>query len=121
MAEKKDQKKQPSKTYTAKKKSAPESKSAARKRIEEEQRLQRLKKEQYRTIWRQTVPYLLIVAAILLIICFFTGRSEDPGLVTGFIYNLMTGLFSISALVIPIFLIFAGNFFQQTKFNFMLA
>ena len=108
MAEKKDQKKQPTKSYTAKKKTAPETKSAARKRIEEEQRLARMKKEQYRTIWRQTVPYLLIVAAILLIICFFTGRSEDPGLVTGFIYNLMTGLFSISALVIPIFLIFAG-------------
>ena len=72
------EKKQPSKTYTAKKKTAPaESKSAARKRIEEEQRITNMKKEQYRLIWRQTVPYLLILAAILEIVSVYIGADTD--------------------------------------------
>jgi len=109
MAQKKDQKKSPSKSYSVKKKTPPEkNSSSARKRVEEQQRISDMKKEEYKAIWKQTVPYLLIVGAILLIICFFTGKGEEPGIVTGFIYNVMTGFFSISAIVIPVFLIFAG-------------
>jgi len=109
MAQKKDQKKSPSKSYSVKKKTPPEkNSSSARKRVEEQQRISDMKKEEYKAIWKQTVPYLLIVGAILLIICFFTGKGEEPGIVTGFIYNVMTGFFSITAIVIPVFLIFAG-------------
>ena len=96
-------KKNQSKSYAVKKQTA-----AEKKRIAEEKRLLEEKKAARREMWSQTVPYLLFVGAILLVIFFFTGRGEDPGIVSEFIYKIMTGLFSISAIVIPAFLIFAG-------------
>ncbi|MBQ8914944.1 MAG: hypothetical protein IJ046_02050, partial [Clostridia bacterium] len=96
------QKKKPSR-YSVKKVSA-----AEKKRIEEQMKIEEQKREERRALWAQTVPYLLIISAILLVIIFFTGRGEDPGAVSGFIYNVLTGLFSISAIVIPVFLVFAG-------------
>ena len=89
--------------YSVKKVSATE-----KKRMAEAEKALAAKKEERKALWAQTVPYLLIVAAVLLVIFFFTGRGEDPGIISGFIYNVMTGIFGISAIVIPVFLAFAG-------------
>ncbi len=82
--------------------------AAEKKRIAEEKRKEQEKREERRAFLSQIVPYFFFVGAILLYICLFTGKSEDPGPVVGFIYNFLTGLFSISAFIIPAFLIFAG-------------
>lgn len=82
--------------------------AAEKKRIAEEKQREKQKKEERRAFWSQIVPYFFFVGAILLYICLFTGKAEDPGPVVGFIYNFLTGLFSISAFIIPAFLIFAG-------------
>ncbi len=100
MAQKKKNQK---KTYTVKKQTAKN-----KKQLAEERRIAAEKREERRALWSQIVPYLLIVSAILLVIFFFTGRGEDPGIVSGFIYDTVTGFFSISAIIIPVFLVFAG-------------
>ncbi len=99
--------------YTQKKKTVkrPPSKKAAaeeKKRQAEQQRIEAEKRAERRALWAQIIPYFFIVGAILLLICLFTGRAEDPGIVTGFIYKCLTGLFSVSAFAIPAFLVFAG-------------
>ncbi len=82
--------------------------AAEKKRIAEEKRKEQEKREERRAFLSQIMPYFFFVGAILLYICLFTGKSEDPGLVTGFIYDFLTGIFSTSAFLIPAFLIFAG-------------
>ena len=99
--------------YTQKKKTvkkAPTKKAAAeeKKRIAEQQKIEAEKRAERRALWAQIVPYFLIVGAIILLICLFTGKAEDPGIITGFIYKTLTGLFSVSAFAIPAFLVFAG-------------
>lgn len=66
------------------------------------------KRSQKNELWSQIVPYILIVAAIFLVVCFFTGSGENPGIVMGFIYNVFTGFFSFSVYFIPVFLIIAA-------------
>ncbi len=56
----------------------------------------------------QVMPYLLIVLAILIVVCFFTGSGDDPGVVNGFVYKMLTGFFSGSAFAVPVFLIIAS-------------
>jgi len=99
--------------YTQKKKTvkkAPTKKAAAeeKKRMAEQQKIEAEKRAERRALWAQIVPYFFIVGAILLLICLFTGKGEDPGIITGFIYKSLTGLFSVSAFAIPAFLVFAG-------------
>ena len=53
----------------------------------------------------QVLPYILMVAAIFLVVCYFTGGGEDPGFVNGLIYDALTGLFAGAAFVLPVFLI----------------
>lgn len=65
-------------------------------------------RERRRALWSQIVPYILIVAAIFLVICFFTGSGDEPGVVMKAIYNLLTGVFGGAAFVIPAFLVFAA-------------
>jgi len=79
-----------------------------KKRIDAQMQAKEKRREEYRTVWSQSAPYLLIVAAVLLLIFFFTGGSKDAGALTKIVYDLMTGIFSVSAIVIPVFLIFAG-------------
>ena len=66
------------------------------------------KRARNRSLRAQITPYLLIVGAVLLVICFINGRGQDPGIVTGFIYRFLTGLFGGSAFAAPAFLIFAA-------------
>ena len=82
--------------------------AAEKKRIAEAKRKEQEKREERRAFWSQVMPYFFFVGAILTYICLFTGKAEDPRPVVGFIYNSLTGLFSISAFIIPAFLIFAG-------------
>lgn len=65
-------------------------------------------KERRRALWSQILPYILLVSAVLLVICFITGSSKEPGIVTKAIYNLLTGLFGGAAFVIPAFLVFVA-------------
>ena len=58
-----------------------------------------------RTLFSQILPYILIVAAIFLVVCYFTGNGEEPGVVNGFIYKTLTGLFASAAFILPVFLI----------------
>ena len=53
----------------------------------------------------QILPYVLIVAAIFLVVCYITGSGSNAGAVTEFIYNVLTGLFSGAAFILPVFLI----------------
>ncbi len=53
----------------------------------------------------QILPYILMVAAIFLVVCYFTGSGENSGAVTKFIYDLLTGLFSGAAFILPLFLV----------------
>ena len=53
----------------------------------------------------QILPYVLIVAAIFLVVCYITGSGDNAGAVTAFIYNVLTGLFSGAAFILPVFLI----------------
>ena len=91
-------------TATARKKSA----GAGAKNNKNAQKETAAAKERRRALWSQILPYILIVAAILLVICFFTGSSKDPGIVTKAIYNVLTGIFGGAAFVIPAFLVFAA-------------
>lgn len=65
-------------------------------------------KKQNRSLWAQVAPYLMLVGAIFLIVCFVGGTGENPGIVIGFIYKLLTGLFGGSAFIIPAFLAFVA-------------
>ena len=65
-------------------------------------------KKQNRSLWAQVAPYLMLVGAIFLIVCFIYGTRENPGIVIGFIYKLVTGLFGGSAFIIPVFLVFVA-------------
>lgn len=67
-----------------------------------------LKRENRRSFWAQIIPYLLIVLAIVLVVCFFTGMKENPGVVVGFIYKTLTGLFGGMAFTIPLFIVVAA-------------
>ncbi len=71
----------------------------------EQMRLEEQKRERRSFFVSQVLPYILIVAAIFLIVCYFTGGGEDPGIINGFIYSTLTGLFSASAFVLPVFLL----------------
>ncbi len=71
----------------------------------EQMRLEERKAERRSFFVTQVLPYILIVAAIFLIVCYFTGGGEDPGIINGFIYSTLTGLFSASAFVLPVFLL----------------
>ena len=71
----------------------------------EQMKLQERKAERQSFFVTQVLPYILIVAAIFLVVCYFTGGGEDPGVVNGFIYNALTGLFSGAAFILPLFLI----------------
>lgn len=61
-----------------------------------------------RSLWSQIAPYLMLVGAIFLIVCFVGGAGEDPGIVIGFIYKLLTGLLGGSAFIVPAFLAFVA-------------
>lgn len=91
-------------TATAKKKSP-----SGKKTVSKGEQLQiRERREKRRSLWDQIKPYLLLVGALFLIICYFNGSGKDPGLVTGAIYKFLCGLFGGAAFVIPAFLVFAG-------------
>ena len=92
--------------YTQKKKTvkkAPTKKAAAeeKKRMAEQQKIEAEKRAERRALWAQIVPYFFIVGAILLLICLFTGKGEDPGIITGFIYKSLTGLLAFQPLLSP--------------------
>ncbi len=87
--------------YAKKKGNTKKTTKAEQQHIEE-------RREKNRTLWAQIAPYLMLVGAIFLIICFFNGSGKDPGIVTGFIYKFLTGIFGAAAFVIPLFLAFVG-------------
>ena len=102
MAQKKNSTK---KSYTVKKQTA-----AEKKRIAEKKREEAEKREERRALWSQILPYFLIVGAIVLYICLFTGKTDEstPKDLLELIYYSLTGLFSFSAFIIPAFMVFAG-------------
>ena len=65
-------------------------------------------KEERHALWKQVAPYLLLLASLLITICLFTGRGEDPGVVLKFLYNFLTGIFGGAAFLIPVFLAYAA-------------
>ena len=85
------------------KKAAPHVKNTASKK-----RNDKSTKKQNRSLWAQVAPYLMLVGAIFLIVCFVGGTGENPGIVIDFIYKLLTGLFGGSAFIIPAFLAFVA-------------
>ena len=85
------------------KKAAPHAKNTASRK-----RNDKSTKKQNRSLWAQVAPYLMFVGAIFLIVCFIYGTRENPGIVIGFIYKLVTGLFGGSAFIIPVFLVFVA-------------
>lgn len=90
-------------------KAAPSRSSGGRKTAGDMSAAERAEKRaRNRSLRAQITPYLLIVGAVLLVICFINGRGQDPGIVTGFIYRFLTGLFGGSAFAAPAFLIFAA-------------
>ncbi len=74
-----------------------------------------------RSLWSQIAPYLMLVGAIFLIVCFVGGAGEDPGIVIGFIYKFLTGLFGGSAFVIPVFLAFVAIAWMADKADSVLG
>ena len=74
-----------------------------------------------RSLWSQIAPYLMLVGAIFLIVCFVGGAGEDPGIVIGFIYKFLTGLFGGSAFVIPAFLAFVAIAWMADKADSVLG
>lgn len=78
-------------------------------------------KVQSRSLWSQIAPYLMLVGAVFLIVCFVGGAGENPGIVIGFIYKLLTGLFGGSAFVIPAFLAFVAIAWMADKANSVLG
>ncbi|MBE6714086.1 MAG: DNA translocase FtsK [Ruminococcaceae bacterium] len=69
---------------------------------------QNKKKKQEITLWSQISPFVLIVCGIIIAVCLVIGKAENASPVTGAIYSFLAGLFSISAFLIPVFLIFSG-------------
>lgn len=65
-------------------------------------------KEERNALWKQIVPYLLLLVAILITICLFTGRQDDPGVVFKALYRVLTGLFGAAAFITPVFLAYAA-------------
>ena len=82
---------------------------------------QKQRSQQRRSLWAQIAPYLMFVGAILLVICFVGGRGDDPGLVLGFIYRLLTGLLGVTAFSIPAFLAVAAILWIADKGNAVLG
>ncbi len=74
-----------------------------------------------RSLWSQVAPYLMLVGAIFLVVCFVGGAGEDPGIVIGFIYKLLTGLFGGSAFVIPVFLAYIAIAWMADKTDNILG
>ncbi len=74
-----------------------------------------------RSLWSQIAPYLMLVGAIFLIVCFVGGAGENPGIVIGFMYKLLTGLFGGSAFVIPIFLAYIAIAWLADKADTILG
>ena len=74
-----------------------------------------------RSLWSQVAPYLMLVGAIFLIVCFVGGARENPGIVIGFIYKFLTGLFGGSAFVIPVFLAFVAIAWLGDKADSVLS
>lgn len=91
----------------AKKKGSTNNAKQPKKATKEQQHIEE-KRQKNRTLWAQIAPYLLIVGAIFLVICFFNGSGKDPGIVTGFIYKALCGVFGAAAFVMPVFLAFVG-------------
>lgn len=100
------QKKTSAKTPTAKKtaNSTAKRKAPTQKGREPEQ----LPVKERNPVWAQTAPFVLIVAALLITICLFTGGGSDPGIVMGFLYRVLTGLFSVAAFFVPVFLAYVA-------------
>ena len=73
--------------------------SAANSAKAQHMKIQERKAERQSFFATQVLPYILIVAAIFLIVCYFTGGGDDPGVVNGFIYNTLTGLFAGAAFI----------------------
>jgi len=71
----------------------------------EQMKIRERKAERRSFFVTQVLPYILIVAAIFLVVCYFTGGGDDPGVVNGFIYDALTGLFAGAAFILPVFLI----------------
>ena len=86
-------------------KTQPKKSSAANSAKAQQMKMQERKAEKRSFFSTQVLPYILIVAAIFLIVCYFTGGGEDPGVVNGFIYNTLTGLFAGAAFILPLFLL----------------
>ncbi|MCI8611412.1 MAG: DNA translocase FtsK [Clostridiales bacterium] len=78
-------------------------------------------KTESRSLWSQIAPYLMLVGAIFLIVCFVGGAGENPGIVIGFIYKLLTGLFGGSAFVIPVFLAYIAIAWLADKADTILG
>ncbi len=74
-----------------------------------------------RSLWSQVAPYLMMVGAIFLVVCFVGGAGENPGIVIGFIYKLLTGLFGGSAFVIPVFLAYIAIAWMTDKAESILG
>lgn len=74
-----------------------------------------------RSLWSQIAPYLMLVGAIFLVVCFVGGAGENPGIVIGFIYKLLTGLFGGSAFVIPVFLAYIAIAWMADKTDSILG
>ncbi len=85
----------------------------------EQIKIQEKKAERKSFFATQVLPYILMVAAIFLIVCYFTGGGEDPGFVNGLIYDALTGLFSGAAFILPAFLIISSimNLMDKTDAN----
>ncbi len=56
-------------------------------------------------LFAQVAPFLLIVLAVLLVVCFFTGSGDDPGIIMGFFYKTLTGFLSSCAFFVPLILL----------------
>lgn len=85
-------------------------------------------REERHALWKQVAPYLLLVCALLIAICLFTGRGEDPGVLLKFLYTFLTGVFGGAAFFIPLFLAYAAisDFLDKDKagllsFRFIFA
>ncbi len=85
-------------------------------------------REEKTGLWSQIAPYIMLLSAILLTICLFTGRGEDPGVVLKGIYKFLTGLFGGAAFLTPVFLAYVAiaEFFDRNdagllSFRFIFA
>ena len=106
---------------TTKKQQPKAKKSTGSARNNDTQPAQMEVEEEKNGLWTQIRPFILIVVALLLAICFFTGNGDDPGIIMGFLYSVLTGLFSIAAFLLPVFLVYAGimSFLDRTRSIFL--